>query len=96
LTKEQEDAVHLESIRILEEIGIKVTSSSVLKMLVEHGADIDERTSVAKVSERMVKDALSKAPREFKMCARDKAHDLPLPAFRPKRSEKRWRRTSSI
>jgi trimethylamine--corrinoid protein Co-methyltransferase len=80
LTKEQEDAVHLESIRILEEIGIKVTSSSVLKMLVEHGADIDERTSVAKVSERMVKDALSKAPREFKMCARDKAHDLPLPA----------------
>ena len=80
LSKEQEDAVHNESIRILEEVGIKVTSSQVLSMLRDHGATVDSKTQVAKLSERMVKDALSKAPKEFRMCARDKAHDLLLPA----------------
>jgi trimethylamine--corrinoid protein Co-methyltransferase len=80
LSKEQEDAVHAESIRILEEVGVKVTSSSVLDMLGEHGAAIDSKTQIAKVSERMVKEALSRAPKEFTMCAREKAHDLPLPA----------------
>jgi trimethylamine--corrinoid protein Co-methyltransferase len=80
LSKEQEEIVHVESMRILEQVGIKVTSSRVLSMLQEHGAAVDSKAQIAKLSERMVKDALSKAPKEFKMCARDKAHDLPLPA----------------
>ena len=80
MNKEQEDAVHSESIRILEEVGIKVTSSSVLSMLGDHGATINSKTQLAKLTEQMVMDALSKAPKEFKMCARDRAHDLVLPA----------------
>jgi trimethylamine--corrinoid protein Co-methyltransferase len=81
LSKEQEDAVHSESIRILEEIGIKVTSSSVLDMLGEHGAIIDRKTQIARISEEMVKEALSKAPKKFSMCAREKTCDVPLPAM---------------
>jgi trimethylamine--corrinoid protein Co-methyltransferase len=81
LTKEQEEAVHTESIRILEQVGIKVTSSSVLTMLGEHGANVDPKTQIAKLSEQMVKVALSRAPKEFKMCARDRSHDLSLPAL---------------
>lgn len=80
LSEEQEEAVHLESIRILEEVGIKVTSHSVLKMLGEHGASVDPKNQVAKLSESIIVEALSKAPKEFKMCARDKTFDLPLPA----------------
>ncbi len=80
LTREQEDAVHEESIRILEQVGIKVMSESVLRMLQDKGAQVDLRTKVAKVTESMVKGALSKAPKELKMCARDKAQDLQLPA----------------
>lgn len=80
LTREEEDAVHLESLRILEQVGIKVTSQSVFSMLREHGAEVDLRTQVVRVPEPLVKEALSKAPKEFKMCARDEAYDLPLPA----------------
>lgn len=82
LTREQEDAVHLESIRVLETVGIKVTSASVLKMLKDHGAEVDEKAQVAKLSEAMVKAALSKAPKEFLMSGRDKSKDLRLPAER--------------
>ena len=80
LTKEEENTVHRESIRILEEVGIKVTSPTVFSMLRDHGAKAAEKNQVLYIPERMVKEALSKAPREFKMCARDKRYDLDLPA----------------
>jgi trimethylamine--corrinoid protein Co-methyltransferase len=80
LSKEQEDAVHLESIRILEEVGIKVTSESTLRMLEDHGANVDHKNQIARLSEQIVKAALAKAPKEFLMCGRDKANDLELPA----------------
>jgi trimethylamine--corrinoid protein Co-methyltransferase len=80
LTKEQEEAVHLESLRILREVGIKVTSKQVFSMLAENGAEADARTQVVKIPEEMVREALGHAPKEFVMCARDKSHDLPMPA----------------
>jgi trimethylamine--corrinoid protein Co-methyltransferase len=80
LTKEQEDAVHLESIKILERVGIKVTSPMVLGMLRAQGAEVDEKNQIAKLPEMLVKESLAKAPKEFSMCARVKTHDLPLPA----------------
>ena len=83
LTSEQEDLVHESSIRILEEVGIKVTSENVMSMLKEHGASVDEKAQIAKLPEALVLEFLSKAPRELMMCARDKKYDLNLPASRP-------------
>jgi len=80
LTKEQEEAVHLESLRILRDVGIKVTSEQVFSMLAENGAETDAKAKIVRIPEEMVSEALSHAPKEFVMCARDKAHDLPLPA----------------
>jgi len=80
LTREEEETVHRESIRILEEVGIKITSDSVLQLLEDHGAKVDHKTQVAKVPEKMVKDALSRAPKEFTMAGREKSRDLHLPA----------------
>lgn len=80
LTEEEEDEIHLESLKILEQVGVKVLSPRALSMLKELGATVDERTQIVRIPERMVMEWLSKAPREFKMCARDRAHDIPLPA----------------
>jgi trimethylamine--corrinoid protein Co-methyltransferase len=80
LTHEQEDLVHLESIRILEKIGIKVTSLRALKMLKDAGASVDEKTQIVRLPESLVMESLAKAPKEFVMAARDKAHDMKLPA----------------
>lgn len=80
LTSEQEEQVHSESIRILEHVGVKVTSPQVLRMFKDHGATVDESAQVVKIPERFVMECLAKAPKEFTMAARDKAHDLPLPA----------------
>ena len=80
LSKDEEDEVHLESLKILSEIGIKVTSQRVISMFKDQGASVDARSQIVRIPENLVKEALSKAPKEFKMCARDKTYDLPLPA----------------
>jgi trimethylamine--corrinoid protein Co-methyltransferase len=80
LTAEQEHAVHLESIRILETIGVKVSSPNVLRMFKDHGADVDQGSQVVKIPESLVKESLAKAPKEIVMASRDGKHDLPLPA----------------
>lgn len=80
LTKEEEDTVHSESIRILEEIGVKVTSTEVLNLLKDAGAAVDMKTQLVKINEGLVKEAVRKAPKEFSMSARDKAKDVRLPA----------------
>ncbi len=79
LSRGEEDQVHAESIRILEQVGIKVTSGKVLAMLAEHGATVDARTQVAKIPEDLVDRALSKVKKEFSMCGRDPSVDAPLP-----------------
>jgi trimethylamine--corrinoid protein Co-methyltransferase len=83
LSQEQEEEVHSTSIRILEEIGIKVTSSRAIALLEEGGATVDRKTQIVKFPGGMVMDLLSRAPKEFKMCARDSRYDLQLPAARP-------------
>jgi trimethylamine--corrinoid protein Co-methyltransferase len=79
LDKQEEDLVHAASIETLKDMGILVRSPSVLKMLGDAGADIDEKKMIAKMSEGMVNDAIKKAAKEFVLGSRDGKHDLKIP-----------------
>jgi len=79
LDKKEEDFVHEQSIKSLKEIGVLVRSQSVLKTLANAGASVDYKSGVAKIPEKMVDEALKKAPRTIRMCARDPKHDMPIP-----------------
>jgi trimethylamine--corrinoid protein Co-methyltransferase len=80
LNQTEIDLIHTQSMKALQEIGIKVHSPHVLKMLELNGAHVDDASKIAKIPERMVTKALAMAPKSFKLCARDPEHDLPLPA----------------
>jgi len=79
LDKQEEELVHEYSLRSLNQIGVLVRSESVLKMLDESGAIVDHENGIAKFPESIVKEALSKAPKRFKLCARDSKNDLEIP-----------------
>ena len=79
LDKQEEDLVHSSSIETLEDMGVLVRSHSVLKMLGDAGAHIDQRSMIAKIPEGMVNDALKKAAKDFVMGSRDGNHDLNIP-----------------
>ncbi|MDH4123514.1 MAG: trimethylamine methyltransferase family protein [Thermoplasmata archaeon] len=79
LGKDEEEIIHEQSVKCLETIGVKVKSDKVLDMLEGLGADVDRKTQVAKISEEMVKEALSTVPKQMTLHARDPKHDMRIP-----------------
>lgn len=83
LEKEEQELIHEQSLKCLNEIGVLVRSPSVLKILKDGGAEVDTKTGIAKIPENMVKEALSRAPKQIRMCARDPKHDMVVPVSGP-------------
>lgn len=79
LNQQEMDLIHDQSIKSLQEIGIKVHSKPVLEILEKNGASVDYNAMVAKIPEKMVNQALESVQKEFTLCARDPKRDLKVP-----------------
>jgi len=79
LDQHEIDLIHAQSVRCLEEMGIKVNSESILELLEKSGAVVDYSAMVAKIPEKMVNQALDSVQKEFSLCARDPKRDLKIP-----------------
>ena len=64
--------------QVLETVGVRVTKQENLRVFKSHGALVDEKTRTVKISERIVKDALKKAPRTVSLGARNEKYSLVL------------------
>ena len=82
MDRREEDVIHGQSIECLEELGVMVHSESVLKMLKSAGAEVDLKKQTAKIPEKMVSDAIKKAPKSVTLGARDLKRDLQIPVAR--------------
>ncbi len=80
LTQEDKHKVHNESIRILQEVGVKFYSDKALKILKDNGAKVDNDTKIAKIPEEMVQQALKTAPKTFVLGSRLPENDFHLPS----------------
>jgi len=80
LDKAEEDTIHRLSIEVLETMGVRIHSRTVLEMLRKAGADVDFKEEIAKIPESLVAAALKKTPKGFTIGARDKKLDVELPA----------------
>ena len=82
MDRREEDVIHVKSIECLEKLGVVVRSQSVLKMLQGAGAEVDLRRQTAKIPEKLVVDAVKKAPKSITLGARDTKRDLTIPVQR--------------
>ncbi|HWQ77226.1 MAG TPA: trimethylamine methyltransferase family protein [Anaerovoracaceae bacterium] len=80
LSEEEKLRIHKDSVRILEEVGVRVPSHPALALLESGGARIDWDSRVAFISGDMVRAVLETAPKEFVLGARNPAMDLALPS----------------
>jgi trimethylamine--corrinoid protein Co-methyltransferase len=83
LSKDEIELVHGQSLECLREVGVRIPSAQVLKTLKDAGATVDDAKMVARIPEAMVEEAAKRAPRSFKMCARDPKNDLSVPVSGP-------------
>jgi len=79
LNQQEMDLIHAQSVKSLQEIGIKIHSKPVLEILEKNGASVDYKAMVAKIPEKMVNQALESVQKEFTLCARDPKRDLKVP-----------------
>lgn len=71
LSKDDIERIHESSLRILAEVGVKVESSQVVRLMKEAGARVDERKMLVYLDEDDVNEALRTAPRSVRICSRN-------------------------
>lgn len=67
---DQIEAIHDTSMKILEEIGIRVLSDDARALYAEAGADVDESTHQVRLDRNLVMEFVSKAPAEVTLHSR--------------------------
>lgn len=80
LSTREREFIHATSLKILKEIGVSVKSKSVIALLEDYGAEYERITSIVKIPEKVVQNALDSAPSKITLAARDPEHDLLLPS----------------
>ncbi len=79
LSNSEEDLIHTKSVECLREVGVKIDSESVLDLLDAKGAQVDVKQNIARISEKMINEALEAAPKQITLYGRDSKNNLDLP-----------------
>jgi trimethylamine--corrinoid protein Co-methyltransferase len=72
LSADQLEAIHLTSLRILEELGLELMSGRARAMFKAAGAEVDEASMVVRLDRGIVEHALRTAPASFTLTARNR------------------------
>ncbi|HEX4151675.1 MAG TPA: trimethylamine methyltransferase family protein [Steroidobacteraceae bacterium] len=76
LSADQLEAVHLTSLRILEELGMEVMSARALEILRAAGAQVDAASRTVRLDRGLVENALASAPASFVLEPRNAARSI--------------------
>ena len=79
MAKNDIEQVHQTSLRIISEVGFKVDSPSVRRILEQGGAKVDNKSGIVRLDEKLVSSALKSAPRNVRICARS-GRDYQIPS----------------
>ncbi|MFM7707779.1 MAG: trimethylamine methyltransferase family protein, partial [Gammaproteobacteria bacterium] len=78
LSADQIEAIHLTSLRILEEIGIELMSPAARAAMRAVGAEVDEATGTVRLDRAVVERALATTPERFTLTSRNPAKQLQM------------------
>jgi len=71
LSKDELYMLHLASLEILEEVGVKIPSEEALKLYADAGAEVDYKRRVVKIPQHLVEECIKKSPHKVKLYGRD-------------------------
>ena len=75
-TDEQMDNIHATSLKVLREVGLRVTNEQAFDIFADVGAEVNNDTKIVKFSERLIDEALATTPSGFIWQARDPEKNL--------------------
>jgi trimethylamine---corrinoid protein Co-methyltransferase len=78
LSADQLEAIHLTSLRILEQLGIELRSPRACEIMRAAGAQVDAASGMVRIDRGLVEQALATAPRSFTLTPRNPARQVTL------------------
>ncbi len=78
LDEEQKDQVHEKSLRVLEEVGVRVENEEALNLFKDRGADVEREEEIVKLPAEMVEEAIETAPSQVTLYGRSEEHNIEL------------------
>ena len=76
LSREEQEFVHEQALRVLEEVGIGYNTPEAIDLLAEAGARVDRAALTAKLPAELVQRCLATCPPQVRLAARDPRHDV--------------------
>jgi trimethylamine--corrinoid protein Co-methyltransferase len=76
LDEEGMNRIEATAFRVLEELGLEFMSDEACRILAANGAKVDHSTGLVKFDRALIKTFIAKAPREFRMFARNPERNL--------------------
>jgi trimethylamine--corrinoid protein Co-methyltransferase len=78
LSADQLQAIKTATLEVMEQVGVRFPSERALRVLAEHGAQVDWDTQIARLPPALVLQALAHAPRSYVLSGRAAGTDLIL------------------
>ncbi|MCP4454239.1 MAG: methyltransferase, partial [Planctomycetes bacterium] len=78
LSADQVEAIHLASLRLLEDIGMRFLSAEAREVLELAGAEVNHTTQMVRFESGLIEQSLSKIPSLFTLRARNPNHNLTI------------------
>ena len=78
LSTDQIEAIHLNSLALLERTGMRVLHEEARKILEKAGADVDPTTQMVRFDRGLVEEKVALVPGEFTLRARNPERDITL------------------
>jgi len=72
------NAIHINSLHLLETMGIKVVSDEGRRLLKDAGAEVDDKTKICKIPSYLVEESMRKCKRPVRIAGRNKKYDFVL------------------
>ncbi len=76
LEKNDLEAIHGATLKVLENTGILINSDETIELLSSNGFDVDKKTKIVKMSEGRVTESVKSCRRNFKWHARSEKHSV--------------------
>lgn len=78
ISEDELEAIHLESLRVLSELGIRVLHDEARAIMQEHGAEVDHESMMVRFDPALIEEKVALSPATFALHARNPAHTVQI------------------
>jgi len=80
LTEDEVARIHEKSLKVLQEVGLRIYSKKVQDLLAENGSEVDASSNLVKIPASLVEESIKKAPKEITLYGREPKGNIKLPS----------------